>query len=325
MKEQSTSIFLEKIQITNLTRGSAIDLMRHSFFDSARRRGDVLSTGLRYKLLQAQGLIPSAIRLVAFHTEEKAPIGFLYLEKNTGWLYTIEYLFVDSKYRRRGLATKLLNYAFLIAKENGARKVNLNVTAKSTRAIELYEKLGFKKIGCTVLAQRFLPGTRYSRITKRVIVGQGYLTKFALGGKSRLFKLKTDSKRNRNLLFNIYRQCIDHEWIEFFEIDDSNFIYGSRNVWQPPFFRDVLVNDLTNSYALIFNLPFSSKATVELYSTSISIIPCVLTDLLKNLTNRGVSFAQINFFNLGNKSASNWLEKKGMTTFKFVAMGKNLE
>ncbi len=270
-------------------------------------------------------MIPHATRLVAYHTEEQAPIGFLYLEENTDWLYTIEYLFVDPKYRRQGLATRLLNNAIFIAKENGARKVNLNVDPNSTRAIELYEKLGFRKIGCTLLAQRFLSGSRPSRIIKRAILGQGCLTKLALGRKSRFFELKTNSRRNRNLLFSIYRQCIDRGWIDFFEINASNLVNGSRHVWQPPFFRDVLVNDLANSFALIFNRPFSSTATVELYSTSNAFIPSVLKDLLKNLANRGVSFAQINSFNVVNKSASNWFEEKGMMTFKFVAMGKDLE
>jgi ribosomal protein S18 acetylase RimI-like enzyme len=324
IKEHRSKIFHEKVAITQLTRQFTTDLMKHSYFSSAHRRGDVLNHGLRYETLKAIKLFPHATRLVAYQPEKKIAIGFLYLEENTDWLYTIEYVFVDPKYRKMGLATKLINYAVMLAKEKGARKVNLSVDYRSSRAINLYAKLGFRQIGCTLLAQKFLLGSPLSRFMKRTILGQGCLTKLALGRKSRLVELKTNSRRNKNALLSIYRQCMGRQWVEFFETNDSSIINGSRHVWQPPFFRNVLINDLANSFALIFNSPFSSKTTVELYSTSKTIIPCVLKDLLRNLTNRGVSFLQINFFNLSDKSAFKWFEEKGMSTFKFIVMGKDL-
>jgi ribosomal protein S18 acetylase RimI-like enzyme len=324
MKEQNAVILAEKVKLTELSHKFAIHLMKHSFFNSAVQRGDVLSTGLRYKMLQALKLIPRATRLVAYHIEEQAPIGFLYLEENTEQLYTIEYVFVDPKYRRQGLATRLLNYAMLLAKEKGARKINLNVTAKSTKVIDLYEKLGFRKIGFTFLAQSFLSDSPTPRLIKRVFLGQGCLTKLALRRKNRLFEMKTNSRKNRSLLFRIYQQCMDRRWIDFFEINAINLTRGSRHVWQPPFFRDVLINNSFNSLLLIFSLPLSSRAMVELYSTSNTIIPHLLEDLLKYLSNRGVSFVQIYFFNPINKLTSKWFEKKVMMTFEFVTMGKAL-
>ena len=325
MKEQSTPIFHEKVAITQLTREFAIDLMKHSYFLSARERGDVLDLrGLGHRMLQAVKLMPRATRLVAYHTEEKAAIGFLFLEENTDWLYSIEYVWVDPKYRKMGLATRLLNYAMILAKEKGAKKVNLNVYANSAKAIDLYRKLGFRKIGRTLLGQGFLSGFAPFRVIRRVIVGQGCLTKLALGKKGRLFEIRTNSRRNRETLFGIYRRCVDQEWMDFFEINANNLINGSRHVWQPPFFRDVLINDLANSYALIFNRPFSSKAMVELYSTSDAVILPVLEDLLKILANRGISFTQITLFNPSNNIPSNWFEEKGMRTFQFSGMGKTL-
>jgi ribosomal protein S18 acetylase RimI-like enzyme len=324
MKEQNAAILNEKVTITQLTPEFVTQLMKHRFFVSARQRGDVLSFGLVYGILQGVELIPRSTRLVAYHTDEQTAIGFLYLEENTDQLYTIEYVFVDPKYRKLGLATRLLKHAMFIAKEKGSRKINLNVDINSKKTINLYRKLGFRKIGYNMLVQKFLPGSSPSRLVRRAFFGQGCLTKLALRRKSRLFELNTNLRKNRETLFRIYKQCMDREWIDFFEITASNLVNGSRHVWQPPFFRNVLINDLANTFALIFNLPFSSKATVELYSTSNAIIPSVLEDLLKTLINRGVSFVQIRFFNLGDKVTSKWFEEKGMMIFKSVALGKEL-
>jgi ribosomal protein S18 acetylase RimI-like enzyme len=323
-KRKSTFVLNEKVVITELTREFATDLMKYSYFASARQRGDVLNHGLRYETLKAVKLIPRATRLVAYHTEEKTAIGFLYLEENTDWLYTIEYLFSDPRYRKMGLATRLLNYAVMLAKEKGAKKVNLNVAADSIKAIDLYNKLGFKEIGRTLLVQGYLSGSAPFKVIKRAIVGQGYLTKLVMEKKGRLFKLQTNSIKNRETLFRIYQGCVSQEWADFFEINTNHLMNGSRHLWQPPFFRDVLINDLANSFTLVFNTPFSSKATVELYSTSYAIIPSVLEDLLRILTNRGISFTQITLFNPSHNVPSSWFEKKGMKTFQFVGMGKTL-
>jgi ribosomal protein S18 acetylase RimI-like enzyme len=323
-KRKSTFVLNEKVIITGLTCEFATDLMKHSYFASARQRGDVLNHGLRYEMLKAVKLFPRATRLVAYHTEEKTAIGFLYLEENTDWLYTIEYVFVDQKYRKMGLATNLINYALMLARELGAKKVNLNVASSSTKAIELYKKLGFRKIGQTFLVQGYLLGSAPLRLVKRTIMGQGCLTKLALKRKGLLFELETNSRKNRETLFGIYQRSMNQEWINFFEITPCNLINGSRHVWQPPFFRDALINELENSFALIFNLPFSSKATVELYGSSDSGVLSVLEDLLKILAKRGISFTQIALFNPINNAFSSLLEEKGMMTYEFVAMGQTL-
>jgi predicted GNAT family acetyltransferase len=275
-------------------------------------------------MLKAVNLIPNATRLVAYHTEEKAAIGFLYLEENTFELYTIEYVFVDPRYRKMGVANRLLDYAMVLAKEKGASRVNLSVDANSSRVIELYTKLGFEKIGHVLLVQGYLPGSAHSRLVKRYIMGQGCLTKLAQQRRGQLFKVKKSSRKNREALFNIYKRCMNQRWVDFFEINASNLINGSRHVWQPPFFRDVLVNGLVNSFALIFSRPFSSKATVELYSTSDAAIPSLLEDLLNILTARGIAFTQITLFNHSDTLTPNWFEEKRMKTFKFAVMGRAL-
>jgi ribosomal protein S18 acetylase RimI-like enzyme len=324
MKEQDTFILGEKVAITRLTPDLAVDLMKHSYFGSAIQRGDVLNHGLRYRALKAVKLIPHATRLVAYHTEEKNAIGFLYLEENTKWLYTIEYVFVDPKYRNMGLGTELLKYAMKLAKEKGAKKVNLNVASKRTRAIDLYKEMGFEQIGSTLLVQKYLSGPSILRFIKRAVVGQGCLTRFALEKKGQVRELQTKLKRNKERLFGIYKRCVDQTWVDFFEINANNLIDGSRHIWQPPFFRDAIIDDPGNSFALIFNLPFSYKTTVELYGSSNTFIISMFEELLKILAKRGASFVQIHLFNSSAKALCGLFEEKGMTTFHFVGMGKTL-
>lgn len=322
--EQNTQILNGEVVFTYLTPKLTKDLSKHSYFFSALERGDVLNHGLRYEMLKAVKLVPHSTRLVAYHTQEKKAVGFLYLEENTDWLYTIEYVFVDPKYRKRGLATKLLNFAMILAKNKGAKKVNLNVDLNSTKAIALYKKLGFKEIGNTLLVQRYSSGYSPFRIIKHIFNGQGVSTKLALGRKSQLCELETNSRKNREILFKIYQRCMDRRWIDFFEINTSNLVSGSRYVWQPPFFRDALVNEPTNSFALVFNSPFSSKATVELYSSSDGVILSMLKDLLEVLENRGVSFSQITLFNTIGNTFSSFFHERKLAAFRLLAMGKNL-
>ena len=320
MKEPSTQIFQDKVVILLLTRKLATDLKKHPDFAGS----EALNQGLIYDILQSAHFRSPSTRLVAYHNNDKIAIGFLALKETTDHLYFIEDIFVDPNYRNKGVASRLLNYAITLAKEKGAKKVSLNVFTTNTNAIQIYKKYGFKEISHTILGQGDTSGFNPFRVIKRVLIGHGFLTKLTLDKDSRLVELQTNSKKNRETLFRIYQRCMDQGWIDFFEINEDNLINGSRRVWQPPFYRNVLINHLSNSFALIFNYPFSYKATVELYSTSNTVIPSMLDDLLKNLSNRGISFTQITVFS-PNNTASNWFEEKSMMTFQFITMGKNLE
>lgn len=58
----------------------------------------------------------------------------------------IEYVFIDEYYRNKGYATYLFNELFLLAKENKCINITLEVNVKNKNALNLYEKLGFKKV-----------------------------------------------------------------------------------------------------------------------------------------------------------------------------------
>lgn len=320
MKEQNIQILNDKVIIKRLNHKFALELMKHNFFTG----NNVLNHGVSNRILQVIKFIPYSTKLVAYHTQDKIVIGFLCLEENMDWLYSIKYVFVDPKYRKMGIGTGLLNYATILAKEKGAKKINLNVYLTHTRTRELYKKQGFKEIGFSVLGQGFLSGSKPLRVIKRSLAGIKHLIKRTSIKKGRLFNVKLNSRKNRETLFNIYQNKMDQKWIDFFEINVNNLINGSRNVWQPPFFKNVLINDVANSFALIFNLPFSSKATVELYSISDAVSVSLIKELLKILSNRGISLTQITLFNTRNNVALNWFEENRMKTFQFISMGKML-
>jgi GNAT superfamily N-acetyltransferase len=315
MNEQNTQ---QKIKIKHLTPQASKDLRKYSFFAGV----EVLNQGLLHNFFQSLKLLPKATRLVAFDIEKKKAVGFICLEENTKSLYSIKYVFVDPEYRNRGIASRLLGNACTIAKTKGATKVNLNVYVTSTNAIALYKKLGFRDIGYTTLQQKCT--SDFSRLVtiKRFIFIQENLAYRKIEKENQLFEIQPNLK-NRKKIFDIYKLCMSQPWIDFFEIDSDNIIDGSRHVWQPLFFRHILINNPGNSFALIFKSPLSNKVIVELYSTHIDIVPSILEDLLKILSKRGITFTQIWLFH-SSKDLSNCFEKKGFKTFPFVGMGRNL-
>lgn len=56
----------------------------------------------------------------------------------------LNYIFVNDEYRRRGIGEKLLKYLLNMYKE--LDNITLEVSEKNTCAINLYEKLNFKKV-----------------------------------------------------------------------------------------------------------------------------------------------------------------------------------
>ena len=58
----------------------------------------------------------------------------------------IEYIYTDSEYRNRGIASKLLNYLVDLGINNNCLNITLEVKKSNFNAIKFYEKNGFKKI-----------------------------------------------------------------------------------------------------------------------------------------------------------------------------------
>ena len=81
---------------------------------------------------------------------------FLYVKNNKVVGYISVYYFLDEanlqkiavveSERRNGIATQLINYASIFLKENKIESFYLEVNEHNLIAINVYEKLGFKKI-----------------------------------------------------------------------------------------------------------------------------------------------------------------------------------
>tara|TARA_B100000749_G_scaffold55588_1_gene40534 strand:- start:334 stop:843 length:510 start_codon:yes stop_codon:yes gene_type:complete len=55
------------------------------------------------------------------------------------------HIFIDEKYRRKGLATKMLQHLESLARDKRMSILTLRVMPKNTPAINLYEKMGFEE------------------------------------------------------------------------------------------------------------------------------------------------------------------------------------
>lgn len=69
------------------------------------------------------------------------------------WIYTIgksliiHRLCVDPKYKGKGIATKLINYAEKLGRDNKYESIRLDSFTENNRACKLYEKNGYEKRG----------------------------------------------------------------------------------------------------------------------------------------------------------------------------------
>lgn len=57
----------------------------------------------------------------------------------------LEDIVVDENYRKKGIATKLIDYAVVAAKNQGVSSLNLTSQSKKEDANRLYQHLGFEK------------------------------------------------------------------------------------------------------------------------------------------------------------------------------------
>lgn len=305
--------------IKELTRKDANDLMSAGFpFGEGE-----LDTSLSYKFLQAIRFIPRATRLVAYHIQEKRAIGFLCLVEDSAMLYSIKFVFTDPRFRKMGIASQLMNIALLLAKKKGAKKVYLDVEDAHMDVISLYQKIGFQILGRRLVGQGYLTKFPRLRVFTRTLMGEGYLSKFVYKKKGQLIPL-TDSNGSKEALFGIYQRCMNKKLIDFLELNADNIMNGYIQSCQPFFLRDVLINDLGNSYALIFNRPFFSNAEVELGSVSEEVVSSMLEELFRILRKRGMSYAHMTLFNASEPACSRWFKEKGFQVFNFCIMGINL-
>lgn len=103
---------------------------------------------LAYTPRQLEYLLIKANSYCLIETFKDSIRGFiLVLYKRNSQIAGIETLNVDPVHQGKGIGKKLLNAAEIEMISNNIKKIRLEVSTGNQRAIKLYEKLGFRKIG----------------------------------------------------------------------------------------------------------------------------------------------------------------------------------
>ena len=103
---------------------------------------------LAYTPEQLKYLLLKANSTCLIETMQDSIRGFiLVLYKRNSQIAGIETLNVDPRHQGKGIGKKLLNAAEIEILSKNIKKIRLEVSTGNQRAIKLYEKLGFRKIG----------------------------------------------------------------------------------------------------------------------------------------------------------------------------------
>jgi GNAT superfamily N-acetyltransferase len=75
-----------------------------------------------------------------------AVLSFLWTLEHGGATVWLDELYVDSRERRSGLGTKLLEAAMAVARERGCAALDLEVEPGHEAGVRLYERMGFRRL-----------------------------------------------------------------------------------------------------------------------------------------------------------------------------------
>jgi ribosomal-protein-alanine N-acetyltransferase len=89
---------------------------------------------------------PSSICLGAIDVETNRLVGYLIISRYVDAWHVMN-IAVANKFRRRGIASRLMERLFEITSSDGRRGYTLEVRVSNDAAIRLYESLGFKARG----------------------------------------------------------------------------------------------------------------------------------------------------------------------------------
>jgi len=141
------------LQITPVKKSEHLlfNLYNFDFFRKTERGEAIMLLG-ESKLLTKLIAVPYVVGCeLAFFRERRCfvklkeqTVAVLVLREKPGTLFLAN-LAVAPEYRRRGLATQILNYSLRMARRMGKSWLELSVLKKNTSARSLYEKMGFVK------------------------------------------------------------------------------------------------------------------------------------------------------------------------------------
>jgi ribosomal-protein-alanine N-acetyltransferase len=98
----------------------------------------------RRMLLEFASRMPDFVKIAEVEGKVAGYIWFRMFESVVGPFGRVEDLFVEKKYRDRGIGRRLLSCAEDCLRSRGAGKLKLTVTETNEKAISLYRKMGYK-------------------------------------------------------------------------------------------------------------------------------------------------------------------------------------
>jgi ribosomal protein S18 acetylase RimI-like enzyme len=261
------------------------------------------------RLFERFGVRPLGKGLVAYQTQEKKTIGYLRLIKHRKWLYSIRFVFTNPQFRRMGVASNLLDFAFSRARSEGGKKVFLNVYPDAHTIIDLYSKCGLERIsrGYEVWA--------FADVLKACAPSE-------IKNKFKALDLKSESSRKR--IFTICQNCMGDKWTDFFEIHNNNLSDGFSGEFQRFAFKQVLVDDSLDTCAFIFKRPMTKIAHIEMIAPKDSEFINIFDALILNSHKLHINRLYMKLFNINDDLFISLLKKRGFYKFHSICMGKHL-
>ena len=99
---------------------------------------DTLDTGIH-------GIVKKPVKFYVYYKDQK-PVAFISYYYESPLFGKIQFVDVDEKYQRQGIAKKMILEILERMRKEGVRSVEIVTRLINTPALTLYEKLGFKKL-----------------------------------------------------------------------------------------------------------------------------------------------------------------------------------
>ena len=146
-------------------------------FSLRSKAPDIIDLGDNIVLKKADfGVIAKLFRLIKYFRKQQDRgviyeafmgnnnIGFIQIHEESKEEINIPWLFVDHKYRGRGIATKMMRQMIKYSAESGYTRITLEVPGNSPDAYHIYEKLGFKITGKSTDKDNIWGGLTYMEL-----------------------------------------------------------------------------------------------------------------------------------------------------------------
>ena len=83
-------------------------------------------------------------KIILVSLNKRKIIGYLVASIKTGH---IDFLYVSNRFRKRGVAKRLIRVYSRILQKKRVKRIRLEVNPRNKKAIKFYEKIGFKNLG----------------------------------------------------------------------------------------------------------------------------------------------------------------------------------